>query len=180
MKANAQLLAVFAIALVGVHVVNLLTGYQLSDWGIRPRYIASLPHVFSAPFLHGSVTHLLNNLLPFLVLSVLLLMRSRRYYLQSLLFITVCTGLLVWAFARDAIHIGASGVVFGLWALCLANAWFQRSWKSVVVAALVFFLYGGLIFGLLPQQPGISFESHIFGAVAGVAFAYFSKRKGAR
>lgn len=76
-------------------------------------------------------------------------------------------------FARTASHIGASGWVFGLWSLSIAMAVFDRSLKNIVIALIVVFLYGGMIYGVLPGDPRISFEAHIFGAIAGVLCAFF-------
>ena len=85
-------------------------------------------------------------------------------------------GLLVWLFARNALHIGASGWIFGLWSLCIATAWYDRKFINILIALLVVFLYGGMLFGVLPNDPRISFESHFFGAIAGVVCAFFQAR----
>lgn len=91
----------------------------------------------------------------------------------SSLIIIVLTGLLVWVFARKAVHIGASGWVFGLWSLSIAIAFFQRSFVNIAIAVFVLFFYGGMIYGVLPQDRYVSFESHLFGAIAGIVCAYF-------
>ncbi len=78
---------------------------------------------------------------------------------------------MVWLFARPAIHIGASGWIFGLWSLTIAMAWFDRRFINIVIAVFVIFFYGGMFYGVLPGRPGVSFESHLFGAVAGVICA---------
>jgi membrane associated rhomboid family serine protease len=162
--------------MVGVHIVNLFTGGALYQYGIHPRQVDSLWGVFAAPFLHGSLGHLLNNLIGLVIFSSLLFVHPLRHYLWSSAFIITLTGLLVWCFARTALHIGASGWIFGLWSLCIATAWFDRKFINILIALAVVFLYGGMLFGVLPGDPRVSFESHFFGAVAGVVCAFFRAR----
>jgi membrane associated rhomboid family serine protease len=85
-------------------------------------------------------------------------------------------GALVWLFARPGDHIGASGWIFGLWSLVIALAWFDRSPRNIAIALAVVFFYGGMVFGVLPTQ-GVSFESHLFGAIAGVFAAFTLSNK---
>jgi membrane associated rhomboid family serine protease len=92
---------------------------------------------------------------------------------SSVIIITV-SGILVWLFGRDANHIGASGWVFGLWSLSISLAWFDRRMMNIVIAILVILFYGGMVFGMLPQDSSVSFESHLFGALAGVLAAWSS------
>lgn len=162
--------------MVGVHIVNLFFNGILYQYGICPRQIDSLWGIIAAPFLHGNLGHLLNNLLGLIIFSSLLFIHSLKRYLWSSVFIIVLTGLLVWLFARNALHIGASGWIFGLWSLCIATAWYDRKFINILIALLVVFLYGGMLFGVLPNDPRISFESHFFGAIAGVVCAFFQAR----
>jgi membrane associated rhomboid family serine protease len=157
--------------MAGVQLVNMLSGYSLNYYGLQPRSMHGLLGVLTSPFLHGSLPHLLSNAFPFTVFSLLIATNgARRYLLVSLLIIFI-GGSLVWLFGREANHVGASGWVFGLWGYLIAQAWFCRSVKSLALAVLVIFLYGGMVFGFLPRH-GISFESHLFGAVAGVVSAW--------
>jgi membrane associated rhomboid family serine protease len=84
----------------------------------------------------------------------------------------------VWAFGRDANHIGASGWIFGLWSLVIATAWFNRKFIHILIAIAVIIFQGGMVFGLIPGNPKISYEAHIFGAIAGVMCAAFNGRRG--
>src|SRR5690606_18782237 len=117
-------------------------------------------HIFTAPFIHGNVAHLSNNLAAFLIFGSLCLAQSVRFFLISSLFIIAISGSLVWLFGREAIHIGASGWVFGLWSLSIALAWFDRRIINILIACLVVFFCGGMIYGVLPSDPKISFEAH--------------------
>lgn len=162
--------------MIGVHIVNLSTNGVLYHYGIYPRQPDSLWGIFAAPFLHGNLGHLLNNLVGLIIFSGLLFVHSLKRYLWSSVFIITLTGLLVWLFARNALHIGASGWIFGLWSLCIATAWYDRKFINILIALLVVFLYGGMLFGVLPNDPRISFESHLFGAIAGVVCAFFQAK----
>lgn len=176
---SIRLVALLCGLMVAGFIGNLLTGGYLNQWGIHPRHLASLWTVFSAPFLHGSFGHLLNNLAGFSVLAFLVLLRGRACFIQCSLIIVSVGGVLVWILGRSANHIGASGWIFGLWGLLLAMAWFERSFTSIALAIAVIFFYGGMIWGILPLHRFVSFEAHLFGLVAGV-LAAFLWRKGFR
>ena len=162
--------------MVVVHLINWVFQGWLYQFGLMPRQLGSLPGIYIAPFLHGSVGHLINNLFGLCVFSSLLFVHSLRRYLWSSFFIITVTGLLVWGFGRSALHIGASGWVFGLWSLTIATAWFDRKLLNAFVAILVIFFYGSMLWGLLPTDPDVSFESHFFGAMAGILCAFVQHR----
>ena len=162
------------IIMCAMYVANSSTGFRLLKYGIEPRVIESLPHIYLMPFLHGSLQHLTNNLIGFIIFSFLCLMRSIRLYIWSSFFIITVSGLLVWLFGRPAIHIGASGWIFGLWSLSIMLALFDRSVMNIVIALVVVFLYGGMIYGIFPNNPEISFEAHLFGAFSGAVAAWLS------
>ncbi|MCV6605315.1 MAG: rhomboid family intramembrane serine protease [Porticoccaceae bacterium] len=177
---RVRLVAGLAFMMVFVFAVDTLAGIELHRFGVSPRDTNALPGVLAAPFIHGSSGHLLANLVGFILLSGICLLHSVKRYLLGSLFIIVLGGLLVWVFGRDATHIGASGWIFGLWGLCIASALFDRGLVNILTALLAIGLYGGMIYGLLPGDPGVSFESHIFGALAGVLFAWVYARKNQR
>ena len=171
-----QFLIGICALLIGVHIVNIFLSYSLNQYGILPRRVDHLWGIFTAPFLHGSIYHLISNLFGLCIFSAFCFVRSLHRYIYSSLVIITLTGLSTWLFARNAIHIGASGWVFGLWSLCIATAWFERRLLNIVVACLVLIFYGGVIYGVLPTNPNISFESHFFGVIAGVFCAYLNAK----
>ena len=174
-----QRLATIAILcgiMVGIHILNLFSSGYLNSYGIEPREIDSIYTIFTAPWLHGDLTHLFNNLLAIVVFSFLCLLNGRRYFLIASFLIITLTGILVWLFGRDALHIGASGWIFGLWSLIIALGWIERSFRSIVIALAVVFFYGSMVFGVLPTNSFVSFESHLFGAIAGIVTAIFLER----
>lgn len=180
MDSRFRLLAGLIVLLCGLHLINMLTNGLPLNFGIQPGNLNSLPFILTAPFIHGSWTHLLNNLVGFTIFSFLCMIRGRTFYIMASAFIIVVTGILVWLFGRPASHVGASGWIFGLWSLSIAMAWFERKFINIVIALFVIFFYGGMVFGVLPSNPYISFESHLFGACAGVACAYLFTRPNQR
>lgn len=161
-----------------VHLVNVFTGGSLLRYGIFPREPASLPFIFTAPLIHGSWPHLLNNALGLAVFSGFCLLKGFGFYVRVSLFIITLSGVLLWLFGRPAIHVGASAWIFGLWSLTIALAAFERSFLNILVAVIVVVLYGGMFYGMLPTDPMVSFEGHIFGALAGVVAAAIYARRG--
>ena len=154
------------------HFAAELTGITSVGWGIQPRSAEHWHTVFLAPFVHANTTHLWSNAAGVIVFGSLVAVRSKNLFLFGSLFIIVVGGALVWAFGRSAWHIGASGWVYGLWALTISLAWFDRNLWNIIVALVVLTIYGGMGVGMLPLQAHISFEMHVAGVVAGVACAY--------
>ena len=165
------IIAAIGATMVGVHLVDLLLGGFLKNFGIQPREIGTAYTIFTAPWLHANFAHLGSNLAAFMVLGSLCMLNGLRYFVKASALIIAIGGALVWLFARGSTHIGASGWIFGLWSLVIALAWFDRRPRNIAIALAVVFFYGGMIFGVLPSQSYISFESHLFGAIAGVAAA---------
>lgn len=145
--------------------------HRISAFGIVPRTVDGLRGILLWPFLHASFGHVLSNTLPMAVLGGVIAMRGRRVLLQVSLTVALVSGVGVWVFARPGIHVGASGLVFGYFGYLVARGWYQRSFSAVVVAILVVFFYGGLIFGVLPSFGFVSWEGHLFGLLAGVLAA---------
>lgn len=181
MKLRSGLRTILALAalMIAVQVVNSLTAGSLLSHGLVPRTFSGLQGIVFSPFLHGSVRHLLSNLLPFIVLSWLVSTEGLQRYLRVALLVALLGGLLVWLIGRPTVHVGASGLIFGLWAYLLARAWYQRSLISFGIALVTLVGYSGLVLGFVPV-PGVSVESHVAGALAGVVVAWLmhSKRLG--
>ncbi|QZC95922.1 rhomboid family intramembrane serine protease [Pseudomonas sp. ERGC3:05] len=159
-------IAGLAVFMVALQLLNVATGYSLMAFGLIPRTVQGLFGILASPFLHASFAHLSANLIAFLVLGTLVIVEGLNRFIAVSAIIILLGGSLVWLFGFTGVHVGASGWVFGLWAYLLSRAWFHRSWSNLITAAVVALLYGGLILGFLPRQ-GISFEGHLFGALAG-------------
>ena len=167
------------VLMVSMGVVWGVSGFALvfdnetviSQLALIPRRLDSLAGIVGMPFVHGSWPHLMANTMPLLVLGGILLFRGGRYFAAVTFSITVLGGMLLWCFGRDAAHIGASGVVFGSFGFLITRGLYERSWQSISIAALVIFLYGGMIWGVLPREDGVSWEAHLYGLLAGVVVA---------
>ena len=157
--------------MLSVHFFNSLTGGYLRNFGLIPRDFSSIISILIFPWLHGDMNHLISNLSILIVLAFLCLLQGVHYFLKASAIIIIVSGVLVWLFGRDAIHIGASAWIFGLWSLTIALAWFDRSFLNILIGIGVLIFYGGMIFGLAPTSESISFEGHIFGAISGVISA---------
>lgn len=144
---------------------------HLQGGGIHPRRLDGLDGVLWAPILHLGFGHVLANTIPFVLLGLLVMSHGRVRWVQVCVGVALLGGVLTWVFARSGNHIGASGVVFGLLGYLVAGAFTARSVKAVWTGMIALFLYGGLLWGILPS-PGISWEGHLFGLVAGAVMAF--------
>lgn len=152
-------------------VVDLLPHTNFDQWGVRPRQTVGLVGIPLAPFLHAGFDHLIGNTVPFLVLGCLIAASGLGRYLQASTLIAVISGAGTWLVGpAHTDHIGASGVVFGYLTYLLARGFYQRNVGYLVLGAVVLFLYGGILWGVLPRE-GISWQGHVFGAVGGVVAA---------
>lgn len=165
-------LAVFVAVLWAVQAINWTTNYSLNDWfGLIPRQIRGLDGIAGMPILHGSFAHLMSNTPPLLLMGALLAATATRALMAINVIIIVLGGGLVWLLGGTAIHIGASGLVFGWFGFLVTRGLVDRSPITLGAAVLVGLLYGSIIWGVLPGQPGVSWEAHLFGAIAGAVAA---------
>lgn len=165
-------LAAFVAAIWAIQTLNWATGYGLNAaFGMIPRHTAGLDGIIAMPVLHASFAHLISNTPPLIVTGALLMATARRALFAVNAVIVVLGGALVWLFGSSAIHIGASGLVFGWLGFLIVRGFVDRSIVTLGVSLLVGFLYGSLLWGVLPGQPGVSWEAHAFGALAGAIAA---------
>ncbi|MEL6602493.1 MAG: rhomboid family intramembrane serine protease [Cyanobacteria bacterium J06614_10] len=144
----------------------------LNRLGIQPRSLSGLWGILFAPFLHGDFAHLLANTIPLVSLGWLIMLRETGDWLVVSIIAALVSGLGTWLIGSPySVHIGASGVVFGYFGYLLLRGYFERSVVAIAFSLLVTFLYGGIIWGVLPTQPGVSWEGHLFGFIGGILAA---------
>ncbi|WP_460311831.1 rhomboid family intramembrane serine protease [Aliiglaciecola aliphaticivorans] len=150
---------------------ELLFHVDLGWLGVYPHSIRGLLGILTAPLIHGSVEHLFNNTLSLLILGVFIVYGYPRSRWRVILFVWICSGIGVWLFARDAYHLGASGLTHGLFFFLFVVSLFRRDKSSIAIMMAAFFLYGGMTMTIFPRQESISFEYHLFGAISGTIAA---------
>ena len=161
----------FAAVLWGVFILTLATGGALiRDLGILPRRVEGLDGVLFGPLLHAGLPHLLGNTVPLLVFSFLVLLEGFRRFALVLAICWLASGIGVWLFG-SGLTVGVSGVVFGLFAYLLVRGFYNRSAGQILLALLLFALFGSILWGLLPVSFGVSWQAHLFGAAGGVLAA---------
>jgi membrane associated rhomboid family serine protease len=157
-----------------VKAVEQATDIDLGFLGIYPQKLHGLVGVITSPFVHGDIFHLLSNSIPLGILVFSIIFFFPGIAMRVLTLIYLITGLCVWILAREAYHIGASGVVYGLLSYFLFSGFIRKDTGSLAISFVVIILYGTSFFtGLLPTQYHISFESHILGALVGLAAAIY-------
>ncbi len=155
---------------------ELALGASLAHEGIYPQHAEGLSGILLAPLLHGSVPHLLANTAPLLVLGTVLLYAYPRAAPWVLAGVYLGSGAGVWLFARPGVHLGASGLTFGLLFFIFASGVLRWDRRAIALALAVFLLYGGTIWGIFPTAPNISFEYHLCGALLGLSLAVLLRR----
>jgi membrane associated rhomboid family serine protease len=156
----------------------IVPGHWLDDHGIRPHTLAGLWGILFSPFLHAGFAHLAANTVPFLILGFLVMLRGLGTFVGVSLLVMLVGGLGVWLFgSANTDVIGASGVIFGYIGYLLGRGYFERGILSIAVAVVVGVMFGGALWGILPGDPHISWQAHLFGFIAGfgVAWAGLSK-----
>ncbi len=178
-RSRLVFLAVVVAVLWGLEIVDALVfGGRLDAHGIVPRTLGGLWGILFAPFLHHGFGHLIANSLPLVILGFLVLMRGARAFALASLIIGLGGGLGVWLTGPSyTVHIGASGLIFGYFGFLLLIGFFERRILPILVSLLVGFLYGGMIWGVLPGQQGVSWQGHLFGFGFGLVAARLLGRR---
>ncbi len=159
---------------------NTVLGGALTRFGVVPRTVDGLRGILFAPFLHGSLAHLVANSVSLLILGWLVLVfGGRRQFYWVSAAAALGSGLCAWLLgASGSVHIGASGVIFGYLGYLMLSGWFARRFWPFVASIGVTAMWGGMVFGVLPGQLGISWQSHLGGFIGGIWAARMLRARG--
>lgn len=163
---------------IGYFVVVIWVCFFLSsvlpiqEFGLIPRTPIGLVGIITCPFLHANLSHIISNTIALITFApILAFISSKEGVLSKLISLTILTGVLTWLFARTANHIGASGLIFALYGYLISLGFFKKKFLQIFLSFFMITSYGYMFFGILPVQPGVSWDGHLFGLIAGVLLA---------
>ncbi|MCC6385149.1 MAG: rhomboid family intramembrane serine protease [Bacteroidia bacterium] len=161
-----------------IKIIEVYTNLSFVSWGVYPRIASGLKGILTSPLIHEDWEHLISNSIPLFILGALLIYFYHELWLRSFIWIYMLSGFWLWLSGRDAFHIGASGIVYGLTAFLFISGILRRHTGLMAVSLVVVFLYGGLIWGILPFMVKMSWEAHLSGLMAGTLIAFYYRRVG--
>ncbi len=172
-------IGLYFIALMwGIFFIDkLLPFIALNSYGIHPRQLNRIYGIFTTVFLHGSLSHLMSNTLPLLLALTALFGNYPKIANKVFIYSIILTGIMVWLFARNANHIGASGILYAILTFIFISGFIRKDMQSVGISLVIVFLYGSLVFGIIPNKGHISWESHLFGLLVGVFLAWLYRKR---
>ena len=166
----------FLMWLVKIIEVNFQVNFV--RYGVFPKTIEGLKGILFSPFIHKDFTHLINNSYPIIILGGMLFAIYRKIAVQLFIWLYFISGFLLWVIGRPSFHIGASGIIYSLASFLLVSGIISKNPRLTAVSMLVIFLYGSMIWGLLPTKGVISWEGHLAGFIAGILVAIFYRKEG--
>lgn len=155
-----------------------ILGISFHQWGVRPLTLRGLRGVLLMPFLHGDIDHILNNSFGILTLGTLLFFSYKEIALKIYVLIFLISGLWTWSIPSDAYHIGASALIYGLFGFLTLSGLLRKEVKLLAITFLVVFLHQGIVWGVFPSKPGISWQGHLAGFLSGIVLAIYFRKEG--
>ena len=168
----------FVLSLWIIYWFEVKNGYNFNRYGIYPRTIGGLKGILFSPFIQGDIKHLYHNSAPLFVLFFCLLYFYRSIAYKVFFFGALLTGFITWIIARNSYHIGASGIIYMLFSFVFFSGIIRRNFRLVAVSLMIIFLYGSMVWYLLPVKESISWEGHLSGFLTGLAFSIFYRNVG--
>jgi membrane associated rhomboid family serine protease len=172
----------FVLLLYVIEILNTLLLHSLNrTFGLRPRSLDGLLDILTFPLLHANLAHLVSNTLPLIIFGFLVFLSGLRVFVTALASSWLGSGVVVWLIGGFNVTVGASGLVFGLFAFLLVRGFVNHNWWQIVLSVLLFMVYGGILFGILPTVASyVSWQAHLGGAIGGVVAALLLSTRGAR
>ena len=168
----------FTILLWIIKIIELYFNLDMAFLGVYPLKLSGLIGILTAPLIHADINHLLSNTFGVFLLSWAIFYFYSKFALRVFLFIYLLSGFWVWFFAREAYHIGASGLIYGMASFLFFSGIFRKHIPLMAVSLTIVFLYGGIIWGVFPTFEKISWETHLSGLIAGLIVAVYYKNEG--
>ncbi len=179
-RANFRLAVKLTLGFVAliwfIQLLNWALDLGVEDFGVRPRELAGLPGILFAPLMHSGFAHLIANSLPVVIVGTAMLYLYPSAALLVLPAVYLGPGVAVWLFARGGVHVGASGLIYGLVSYVFVAGLIRRDRRAIAASLLVSFLYGASVWGVLPIERGVSWETHLAAALIGLALALALRR----
>lgn len=164
-----------------IWIIHLLQAFLQEDWAeyaVYPRTIWGLRGIITSPVLHGSWEHLIGNTIPLLILGLLLFNSYKQIAGKVFWLIYLLNGSLIWLFARENFHLGASGVIYGLASFLFFSGMIRKNAQLGMISLLIVFLYGSMVWGIFPFDPQVSWEGHLYGAITGLILSIVLRKEG--
>jgi membrane associated rhomboid family serine protease len=169
---------IFLATIWVIKISETILGIHLYDLGVLPRNISGLKGILTSPLIHADFKHLIANSSSFIVLSTALFFFYRKVALRIFILNYLMSGILLWLGGREVLHIGASGIIYGMAAFLLFTGIFRQDLRLLTISLIVILLYGSLIWGLFPIEPNISWDGHLMGAVSGTILSLIYYKQG--
>lgn len=173
-----QISILFVAFIWFVYWIEINFGLNFNKYGVFPRTLSGLRGVLFTHFIHSDTSHLFNNSVPILVLLTALLTFYKEVACKVLVIGGILSGLLTWIIARDAYHIGASGIIYLLFSFIFFSGIIRKHYRLIALSLIVIFLYGSMVWYVLPIKEGMSWEGHLSGFLIGIILAVFFRKKG--
>ncbi len=176
---NMIIPGIFVLLMWLVKLIEVLFDTDFYRFGIYPLTMKGLPGILFSPFIHASFAHLFSNTVPLFFLALALFYFYSEVALKVFIWTYFLTGILVWVGGREAWHIGASGVVYGLASFLFFSGIIRRYFRLIALSLLIVFLYGSMVWGLFPGvYQNVSWESHMLGFFSGIILAVVYRKQG--
>jgi membrane associated rhomboid family serine protease len=177
LRHSFRLSITFAALLWTIKTLEIMFHLDLVQYGVYPLQPGALTGILTGPLIHGSWLHLFTNTLPVVILGTALFYGYPRSAKPVVTAVWLGSGLGVWLFAREAYHVGASSLTFGVMFFLFVIGILRWDKRAIALSMIIFFLYGSMIWGIFPSKPGVSYESHFFGAAVGTLLAFVLKNR---
>lgn len=170
--------AAFLVVIWSVYCIEIFFDYNFNTFGVYPRNLHGLQGIVFTHFIHSNTNHLISNSVPLFVLLSSLLFFYRKVAFQIILFGGLLTGFCTWCIGKEVYHIGASGLVYLLFSFQLFSGIIKRHFRLIALSFGIIFLYGSMVWYILPVKEGMSWEGHLSGFLVGLFFAFTFRKKG--